>query len=197
MKINNKLPQVIVITAALFLSVSRIAVADWEADPDEKAQVKAQTAIALIKEKVQGIETYFDGRLTTEGLNIYKPHPRTYHWVSNEVGEPIGNCMLIAAHGWDVAGATITGMRSAFVERPGKTLYPLGPDIELKGKDLSGYHKLNFTLYSNHKNDNAVHPEGSMWIDDVIVSQVRPSPLAGSGTTDFISPAAPTDFRSE
>jgi 2-haloacid dehalogenase len=84
------------------------------------------------------IETYFDGRLTTEGLNIYKPHPRTYHWVANEVGEPIGNCMLIAAHGWDVAGATTTGMRAAFVERPGKTLYPLGPDIELKGKDLNG-----------------------------------------------------------
>lgn len=96
------------------------------------------SASMVIESQVKSahIDHYFNGRLTTEGLNIYKPHPRTYHWVSNEVGEPIGNCMLIAAHGWDVAGATITGMRAAFVERPGKTLYPLGPDIELKGKTL-------------------------------------------------------------
>ena len=86
--------------------------------------------------KHAGIEQYFNGRLTTEGLNVYKPHPRTYHWAANTVGVPIGNCMLIAAHGWDVTGATIAGMRSAFLERPGKTLYPLGPDIELRGRDM-------------------------------------------------------------
>jgi len=86
--------------------------------------------------KYAGIEQYFDGRLTTEALNIYKPHPRTYHWAANEVGVPIGDCMLVAAHGWDVAGATITGMRAAFLERAGKALYPLGPDIEIRGKDM-------------------------------------------------------------
>jgi 2-haloacid dehalogenase len=86
--------------------------------------------------KVAGIEQYFDGRLTTEGLNIYKPHPRTYHWAANEVGVPIENCMLVAAHGWDVAGAALSGMRAAFLERPGKALYPLGPDIEIVDKDM-------------------------------------------------------------
>lgn len=35
-----------------------------------------------------------------------------------------------------VAGATITGMRAAFLERSGKALYPPGPDIEIKGKDM-------------------------------------------------------------
>ena len=65
-----------------------------------------------------------------------KPHPRTYHWAANEVGTPIGNCMLIATHGWDVAGATIAGMRAAFLERPGITLYPLSPDIEISGRDM-------------------------------------------------------------
>ena len=44
--------------------------------------------------------------------------------------------MLIAAHGWDVTGATIAGMRAAFLERPGKAQYPLGPDIELIGQDM-------------------------------------------------------------
>jgi 2-haloacid dehalogenase len=87
--------------------------------------------------KHAGIEQYFDGRLTTEGLNIYKPHPRTYHWAANEVGVPIGNCMILAAHGWDVAGATLAGMRAAFMQRPGKTLYPLGPDIEINAQDMA------------------------------------------------------------
>jgi 2-haloacid dehalogenase len=94
---------------------------------------------ALVMEsqlKHAGIEQYFDGRLTVEGLNIYKPHPRTYHWAASKVGTPIGNCMLIASHGWDVAGATIAGMRAAFLERPGKTVYPLGPDIEISGRDM-------------------------------------------------------------
>ena len=82
------------------------------------------------------ISHYFDGQLTTKGLNIYKPHPRTYHWAANEVGVPISDCMLLAAQGWDVAGATLAGMRAAFMKRPGKTLYPLGPKIELVGKDM-------------------------------------------------------------
>jgi len=83
------------------------------------------------------IEQYFDGRLTTEGLNLYKPHTRSYHWAANEVGVPIGNCMLLAAHGWDVTGATLAGMRAAFMKRPGKTLYPLGPEIELSGPNMT------------------------------------------------------------
>lgn len=44
--------------------------------------------------------------------------------------------MLIAAHGWDVAGERPAGLRAAFVERPSKTLYPLGPDIEIRGRDM-------------------------------------------------------------
>ena len=45
-------------------------------------------------------------------------------------------CMLIAARGWDVNGAIITGMRTAFLQLPGKALYALSPDVELKGKSM-------------------------------------------------------------
>jgi 2-haloacid dehalogenase len=86
--------------------------------------------------KNAGIAQYFDGLLTVDGLNVYKPHPRTYHWAAHQSNVPIQNCMLIAAHGWDVAGARLAGMRAAFVERPGKTLYPLGPDVEFSASDL-------------------------------------------------------------
>jgi len=43
----------------------------------------------------------------------------------------IEKCMLIAAHGWDVAGARLAGMRAVFVERLGKMLYPLGPEVQI------------------------------------------------------------------
>ena len=86
--------------------------------------------------KNAGIAQYFDGLLTVEGLNVYKPHPRTYHRATRQSNVPIQNCMLIAAHGWDVAGARLSGMRAAFVERLGKTLYPLGPDVESSASDL-------------------------------------------------------------
>jgi len=86
--------------------------------------------------KNAGIAQYFDGLLTVEGLNVYKPHPRTYHRATRQSNVPIQNCMLIAAHGWDVAGARLSGMRAAFVERLGKTLYPLGPDVEFSASDL-------------------------------------------------------------
>jgi 2-haloacid dehalogenase len=86
--------------------------------------------------KNAGISKYFDGLLSIDGLNIYKPHPRTYHWAAHQAKVTIGKAMLIAAHGWDVAGARLAGMRAAFIERPGKTLYPLGPDVEISAVDL-------------------------------------------------------------
>ena len=96
------------------------------------------SAAAVMESQIKhaDIDQYFDGSLSIESLNTYKPHPRTYHWAANKVGADIGNCMLIAAHGWDVTGATIAGMRAAFLQRPGKTLYPLGPDIEIIGRDM-------------------------------------------------------------
>ncbi len=78
-----------------------------------------------------GIAHYFDGRLSVDALNVYKPHPRTYRWAAHQVDVPVEGCMMIAAHGWDVAGARLAGMRAAFVQRPGKMLYPLGPPVEV------------------------------------------------------------------
>jgi 2-haloacid dehalogenase len=45
--------------------------------------------------------------------------------------------MLVAAHGWDVAGAKWAGLQTAFVERPGQQLFPLGPAPDMHVADLS------------------------------------------------------------
>jgi 2-haloacid dehalogenase len=42
---------------------------------------------------------------------------------------------MVAAHGWDIAGATRAGLRSAFVARPGQSPDPFAPP-EIIADDL-------------------------------------------------------------
>ncbi|MGT1696601.1 hypothetical protein ACVPTE_23550 [Salmonella enterica subsp. enterica serovar Winslow] len=44
---------------------------------------------------------------------------------------PASQAMMVAAHGWDVGGAKLAGMHTAFVTRPGQCLYPLAPSPDL------------------------------------------------------------------
>jgi 2-haloacid dehalogenase len=46
--------------------------------------------------------------------------------------------MLVAAHGWDVAGAIWAGCRAAFISRPGAQLLPLAPVPEIVERDMPG-----------------------------------------------------------
>ena len=43
---------------------------------------------------------------------------------------------LVAAHGWDIAGALAAGCRAAFVARPGAVIYPHGAQPDVIGADL-------------------------------------------------------------
>ena len=54
------LPLTGVIALVVGLVVSPIVMADWQADPDNKNQVKAQAAISRIKEKIPRSASYFD-----------------------------------------------------------------------------------------------------------------------------------------
>ena len=49
----------------------------------------------------------------------------------------VGTCLLVAAHGWDVAGAAWAGMKTAFVARPGQQTYPLGPEPDYRVSSLT------------------------------------------------------------
>jgi 2-haloacid dehalogenase len=44
--------------------------------------------------------------------------------------------MMIAAHGWDVVGAMRAGLKGAFVARPGKAPFPIGPQPTIIGSTL-------------------------------------------------------------
>ncbi|WP_025763017.1 haloacid dehalogenase type II [Dyadobacter tibetensis] len=83
-----------------------------------------------------GISELFDERLSIEELGKYKPHADAYQWASRKMNVASGDCMMIAAHGWDVAGAMWAGWRAAFVSRPGQQQFPLAPAVEISAPNI-------------------------------------------------------------
>ncbi len=79
---------------------------------------------------------YFDERLSVEDIGKFKPFRDAYAWGARKMGLKPEECMLIAAHGWDVAGAVWAGWRAAFIGRPGQQLFPLAPKTEIEATDL-------------------------------------------------------------
>ncbi|MDN3620345.1 haloacid dehalogenase type II [Polaribacter undariae] len=83
-----------------------------------------------------GLTDYFDEQLSVEETGKFKPFTETYLWGASKMGVNPEECMLIAAHGWDVYGAMSAGLRAAFVARPGQQLFPLAPKTEIIENDL-------------------------------------------------------------
>lgn len=79
---------------------------------------------------------FFDERLSVEDIGKFKPFSDTYAWGARKMNLKPEECMLIAAHGWDVAGAIWAGWRAAFISRPGQQMFPLAPKTEIKESDL-------------------------------------------------------------
>jgi 2-haloacid dehalogenase len=94
------------------------------------ASVEAQTRHA-------GIDGFFDRQLTVEGVGRFKPDRSVYEWAAREMGVESAECMLVAAHGWDVAGAQWAGLRSAFIAREGQQKFPLAEPPEIDVADLA------------------------------------------------------------
>ncbi|MBN9927796.1 haloacid dehalogenase type II [Pantoea agglomerans] len=83
-----------------------------------------------------GLAPLFTRILSVEQLQVYKPDLRVYQWAMKELGKPVSECMMVAAHGWDVGGAKRAGMKTAFVSRKGQALYPLAPVPDLIVSDI-------------------------------------------------------------
>jgi 2-haloacid dehalogenase len=83
-----------------------------------------------------GLTDYFDERLSVEDVGKFKPFRDTYDWAVRKMGIKPNEALLVAAHGWDVAGALWAGWRAAFISRPGQQLFPLAPMTEIAESDL-------------------------------------------------------------
>ncbi|MDQ6627264.1 MAG: haloacid dehalogenase type II [Pseudomonadota bacterium] len=90
------------------------------------AGVKAQLEYA-------SLDPFFERQLSVDTPRLFKPHRAVYEWAAQEMGVEPGRCMLVAAHGWDVAGARWAGLQAAFVARSGQQMFPLAepPDVDV------------------------------------------------------------------
>ncbi len=71
---------------------------------------------------------YFEKKMSVEDIGIYKPDRHVYQWAARKMDVAAEDCLFIAAHGWDIAGAMAAGMQTAFLNRPGQNVYPLTPE---------------------------------------------------------------------
>jgi 2-haloacid dehalogenase len=76
--------------------------------------------------------------LSADEVRRLKPAPEPYHHAAERLGVGIGELMLVAAHGWDVAGAQAAGARGALVDRGGVMPFPVGPAPDLIVDGLAG-----------------------------------------------------------
>lgn len=95
-----------------------------------------------------GLTSLFEASLAANEVGYFKPHLHVYRWAARRVGVAPAECMLVAAHGWDIAGALWAGCRAAFVERTGQQLYPLADAPELVVKDFGALAKALIALPS-------------------------------------------------
>ena len=78
----------------------------------------------------------FECQLSVDSVGKYKPHTEVYRWAAKEMNVSTEDCMLVAAHAWDVAGAAWAGMQTAFIERAGNQPFPLALPPDIIASDL-------------------------------------------------------------
>lgn len=74
--------------------------------------------------------------LSGEAVHSYKPNLKVYNWAMQKIGVSSRETLLVAAHGWDVAGAKQAGMNTAFVARAGQAIYPLAKTPDYTVNDI-------------------------------------------------------------
>jgi 2-haloacid dehalogenase len=70
-----------------------------------------------------GTRSLVEQVLSVEDATRWKPAPESYAYALRICGVGADDAMLVAAHPWDVDGAARAGMRTAWVNRSGRT-YP-------------------------------------------------------------------------
>jgi 2-haloacid dehalogenase len=94
------------------------------------------------------LDVFFDGVYSVEEFQVYKPHPSTYVGIAHKLDYPVKDCIMVAAHGWDLTGAKHAGLLTAFIERKGQSVYPLTPLPDFTGKDLVSIAEQIFNAFS-------------------------------------------------
>jgi 2-haloacid dehalogenase len=82
-----------------------------------------------------GLSPLFTEIMSVDEAGALKPALEVYHFAVRRLDLAPGSVWMVAAHGWDIAGATRAGLRGAFVARPGQSPDPFAPP-EIIADDL-------------------------------------------------------------
>ncbi len=64
-----------------------------------------------------GIDQYFEGVVSVDALQTFKPDPDVYHHFIEVADTQAENCWLVSSNGFDVIGAVSAGMKAAWLKR--------------------------------------------------------------------------------
>lgn len=78
----------------------------------------------------------FELALSIDAIKKYKPAPETYLWAAKKLGVHPEEMIMIAGHGWDLAGAANAGLATGFIAREGQSLYTLSSKPNYEAKDI-------------------------------------------------------------
>ncbi|GGM72982.1 2-haloacid dehalogenase [Halarchaeum rubridurum] len=84
-----------------------------------------------------GIDARVDALVSADDVGALKPDPAVYEHVADELDRPLSACRLVSSNGWDVAGASATGMATAWVNRDNDPEERVGGDADVIVEDLA------------------------------------------------------------
>ena len=87
------------------------------------------------------IDLYFEAILSVDAVKKYKPSLEPYEYAATILKVATNQIIMVAAHGWDIAGAANAGMQTAFINRPGQSLYHLTDQPNFNEKDVFSFAK--------------------------------------------------------
>lgn len=93
-------------------------------------------AVAKAQLENAGLTGFLEKIISVDEVKSLKPAARVYHHAAQAMGVEPEQTRLIAAHGWDVAGAMRAGCKAAFIARPGMVLEPLFEPPDIVAPDL-------------------------------------------------------------
>lgn len=64
-----------------------------------------------------GISEYFDGVVSVDDVQTFKPNPEVYHYFLKSTGTTVENAWLVSSNPFDVQGAVNIGMKAAWLQR--------------------------------------------------------------------------------
>jgi len=86
----------------------------------------SNSSLTLITQQIKNadLSDYFDQVISVESTGSFKPDPKVYQFVAEQLNQPIATLRLVATHDWDTHGAMSAGMLSAYINRSGAPYHP-------------------------------------------------------------------------